>query len=228
MNIREFNTLREFARDTIPMLLLENGGCMQKDELHQHVERLYLQGRPMPGELARIQTSGCRAARNSIAWALSDLVVQGVLAPSSGRTVVCLPGAERARAKAANGAPRDERMPHEERVKARAESRLRARRAWARKHRVPFDDSLIGTAGDQIERQGFRCAATHIPFDLDDVGDGAGASHYAPSPDRIVPALGYVAGNVRYVLWMVNRAKGRMTEEQFHSMCRAIAARCPP
>jgi hypothetical protein len=225
MKVREFNTLRDFARDTIPTLLLGSGGCMQKLELHEHVERLYLQGRPMPEELARTQTSGCRVARNSIAWALSDLVVQGERAPSSGRTVVCLAGAERVRAKAANGASREERTSHEERIKARAESRLRARRGWARKHGVPFDDSLIGTAGEQVERQGFRCAATNIPFDLDNVGDGAGASHYAPSPDRIVPALGYVAENVRYVLWMVNRAKGRMTERQFQEMCRAIAFR---
>jgi hypothetical protein len=60
---------------------------------------------------------------------------------------------------------------------------------------------------------------TGVPFDLDCVGDGAGASHFAPSPDRIVPAGGYVPGNVRWVLWMVNRAKSRMTEEQFRSMC---------
>ena len=55
-------------------------------------------------------------------------------------------------------------------------------------------------------------AATGIPFNLDEIGEGAGASHFAPSPDRIVPSRGYVPGNVRRVLWMVNRAKSRMTE----------------
>ena len=101
----------------------------------------------------------------------------------------------------------------------------RACRGRAHKEGVPFDEAFIAATADQIKRQEFRCAATGIPFDLDEIGEGAGASHFAPSPDRIVPSLGYVPGNVRWVLWMVNRAKGRMTEAQFHKMCQAIAAR---
>jgi hypothetical protein len=113
----------------------------------------------------------------------------------------------------------------EDRVTARALERARACRGRAYKERVPFDEAFVVAAADEIKRQEFRCAATGIPFDLDEVGEGAGASHFAPSPDRIVPSRGYVPGNVRWVLWMVNRAKSRMTEAQFLQMCRAIALR---
>lgn len=45
------------------------------------------------------------------------------------------------------------------------------------------------------------------------------------SIDKIVPKLGYVKGNVQWVCWAVNRAKGDMTERDFLSMCRAITGR---
>jgi hypothetical protein len=94
--MREFGTLRQFALNTIPTLLKERGGCMDKATMHAHIEREYLQGRPMPEELQRINGAGCRAARNSIAWAMSQLVVRRVLLPSAGRPIVCLVSASRA------------------------------------------------------------------------------------------------------------------------------------
>ena len=33
---------------------------------------------------------------------------------------------------------------------------------------------------------------------------------------------GYVPGNVQWVSWRVNRAKGEQTQEQFLEMCRAV------
>jgi hypothetical protein len=54
---------------------------------------------------------------------------------------------------------------------------------------------------------------------------GAGGTHLAPSPDRIVPELGYVRGNVRWFLWAVNRAKGEMPDDLFVDICTAVAAR---
>jgi hypothetical protein len=76
----------------------------------------------------------------------------------------------------------------------------------------------------RISEQGYRCALTHIPFDVDYRTEGAGGTHLAPSPDRIEPGRGYVPGNVRWVLWAINRAKGEMPDELFLRICCAIAA----
>lgn len=42
------------------------------------------------------------------------------------------------------------------------------------------------------------------------------------SLDKIRPEQGYVVGNVQWVAWAVNRAKGDMEEEVFLDMCRQI------
>lgn len=225
--MKTFADLRLFARDTIPLLLLEAGGEMSKEQMHQLVERLYAQGKPMPEELDCVSASGTQVKRNAVAWAMRDLVMDGILERSSGRSTVRLSGPKKQAPADGQSSPGEVSHSHEERLKARAGVRAAACRARARKERVPFDESIVASAGEQIERQRYRCSVTGIPFNLDEVGEGAGGSHYAPSPDRVVPSLGYVAGNVRWVLWMVNRAKGRMTEEQFLDMCRAAAARPP-
>ena len=220
-----FAELRDFARDTIPALLLEAGGQMNKEQMHARVEHLFIGDRPWPDELNRIQKGGCTVRRNAIAWAMATLVMDGVLRPSMGQPVVRLAGLDTEPRKATRATAPSAHPTHEARVKARALERARDCRGRACKEGVPFDEAFVVSAGDEIERQEFRCAATGIPFDLDEIGEGAGASHFAPSPDRIVPARGYVPGNVRWVLWMVNRAKSRMTEDQFLKMCRAIAER---
>lgn len=43
------------------------------------------------------------------------------------------------------------------------------------------------------------------------------------SIDKIIPELGYVEGNVQWVAWAVNRAKGDMDEQTFIRMCSAVA-----
>ena len=42
------------------------------------------------------------------------------------------------------------------------------------------------------------------------------------SLDKIIPELGYIEGNVQWVAWAVNRAKGDMDEAVFIDMCRQI------
>ena len=42
------------------------------------------------------------------------------------------------------------------------------------------------------------------------------------SIDKIKPELGYVEGNVQWVAWAVNRAKGDLDEELFIKMCSAV------
>ena len=42
------------------------------------------------------------------------------------------------------------------------------------------------------------------------------------SLDKIIPELGYVTGNVQWVAWAVNRAKGDMSGEIFLDMCEKV------
>ena len=87
-----FAELRDFARDTIPALLLEADGRMDKQQMHARVEHLFIGDRPWPEELNRIQQGGCTARRNAIAWAMARLVMDGVLSPSMGQPSVSLAG----------------------------------------------------------------------------------------------------------------------------------------
>jgi len=42
------------------------------------------------------------------------------------------------------------------------------------------------------------------------------------SIDKLQPKLGYTQGNVQWVAWAVNRAKGDLDEELFIQMCKAV------
>ena len=46
------------------------------------------------------------------------------------------------------------------------------------------------------------------------------------SLDKIDPNKGYAKGNVQWLCWAVNRAKGEMSEDEFLKMCRIITERC--
>lgn len=46
------------------------------------------------------------------------------------------------------------------------------------------------------------------------------------SLDKIDPSLGYTKGNVQWVSWAVNRAKGEMSHNEFLNMCRVITEKC--
>jgi hypothetical protein len=50
-------------------------------------------------------------------------------------------------------------------------------------------------------------------------------SMYIGSIDRVRPELGYVKGNVQWVSWQVNRAKGEYPLEDLITMCRAVVER---
>lgn len=45
------------------------------------------------------------------------------------------------------------------------------------------------------------------------------------SLDCIIPAKGYTLGNVQWLSWRVNRAKGDLTNNEFKDMCRAVIER---
>ena len=70
------------------------------------------------------------------------------------------------------------------------------------------------------KKQEGRCVYTGVKL-------GLKKGHPATiSIDKIVPAKGYVRGNVQWVCWAVNRAKGDLTEATFLKMCKTITERC--
>lgn len=68
------------------------------------------------------------------------------------------------------------------------------------------------------ERQEGRCALTGA--ELGYIGSGFSAA----SIDRIDPRRGYTADNIQWVCWRANDAKSAMTNDDFLTMCAAVAA----
>ena len=46
------------------------------------------------------------------------------------------------------------------------------------------------------------------------------------SIDKIVPSLGYTKGNVQWVTWSVNRAKGDLDTEELVQLCKDVIEKC--
>lgn len=85
-------------------------------------------------------------------------------------------------------------------------------KARAAKKGVPFDiDTLY-----MLSIYTGICALTGLPLVME-----KGSLDIA-SIDRIVPEKGYTKGNVRWVSWKVNRAKGEMSDSDLISLCRAV------
>lgn len=85
----------------------------------------------------------------------------------------------------------------------------------ARKKELPFDLTV-----EHLESIWTgRCAITDLPMR---VSKGNGPGIFSPSIDRIVPELGYVAGNVRFVIHAVNSMKNNGTDEDVVMIARAI------
>jgi hypothetical protein len=51
---------------------------------------------------------------------------------------------------------------------------------------------------------------------------GKRAADFSPSLDRIIPALGYVKGNVRIISWRANYLKNNGTADEFEAIARYI------
>lgn len=65
-------------------------------------------------------------------------------------------------------------------------------------------------------KQNRSCALTGAPLSL--ITDNP----LCLSLDQIDPRKGYVAGNVQWLAWCVNRAKGDLSTEHFYEMCDAV------
>lgn len=87
---------------------------------------------------------------------------------------------------------------------------------------VPYDidGDYLGQLWDKQEG---CCAVSGMELDLE-MSDKYLTNPQAPSVDRIIPALGYVRGNVRIVCYQVNMALSEYGEEQLIKMCKAIVA----
>lgn len=64
----------------------------------------------------------------------------------------------------------------------------------------------------------FKCAISKLPINM------LKGSLDVASLDCIEPKLGYVKGNIQWVSWRVNRAKGEQSQDDFISMCKAVVA----
>jgi len=70
-----------------------------------------------------------------------------------------------------------------------------------------------------------RCAVTNLEFRLG--LRESGPKFFSPSIDRIVPALGYVPDNCRFILWAVNAMKYDGTDADMYALAEAILATKP-
>ena len=67
-----------------------------------------------------------------------------------------------------------------------------------------------------FKEQGRVCALTKAPLVIE-------TSHpLCLSLDQKDPAKGYVAGNVQWLAWCVNRAKGDLSLDHFYEMCEVV------
>lgn len=94
--------------------------------------------------------------------------------------------------------------------------------ARARSEGVPFEHDFNLGLPELLAQQDWRCTMTRIPFSVAKTSQGAGGRDYAPSPDRIDPTKGYTAANVQWILWCINRAKGRMPVHHFERVFLAL------
>ena len=80
------------------------------------------------------------------------------------------------------------------------------RAKWrAREFNIPFGldrDEVLAI----LDKQDWRCAVSGIEFDLQRTNGNGRANPFGPSIDRIIPADGYRAGNIRIVCNIVNFA----------------------
>jgi hypothetical protein len=94
---------------------------------------------------------------------------------------------------------------------------LGVRQAHAKKRGIPF---ALKVADARAVWTG-RCAVTGLPFDLRLKPGKKGPRPFSPSLDRIRPEVGYVSGNIRFVLQCVNAFRSTMSD----SLMKKVAAK---
>jgi hypothetical protein len=93
--------------------------------------------------------------------------------------------------------------------------------ARAVKNGIPCDLTAADLQ-ELFDRQDGRCAICGIAFDFSSDRGPNERLPFAPSVDRIVPALGYVRGNVRLTTVVANYAMSDWGEEPVRRFARAL------
>lgn len=70
-----------------------------------------------------------------------------------------------------------------------------------------------------LQKQDYKCALTGTELSFEK------RNPQVLSLDKLVPSHGYTQGNVQWVSWAANRAKGDLTMTEFITMCQAVV-RC--
>ena len=96
-----------------------------------------------------------------------------------------------------------------------------AQRTAAKKRKIAWELDIDATIA-KILRQG-RCKLSGVKF-VYKAGTPQKKNLACPSIDRIDSRKGYVPGNVMFVCWEVNDAKGDRSLYQFKKMCARVAA----
>jgi len=108
-------------------------------------------------------------------------------------------------------------IPLEDRLTVSAIShRLVCAKVRAKKYGGPMPDIDRDYLYELFKKQKGRCALTGVPMKVEK------KAITCLSLDQIDSNLGYVKGNVQWVAWAANRAKGDMSHEVFVDMCRQV------
>ena len=86
---------------------------------------------------------------------------------------------------------------------AKAKTMMSAAKSRAKKKGIPYALGVAERRSIESSLMSGRCDLSGCPF---------GTGPFAPSLDRIVPARGYVPGNVRVVILLMNVALGNWGE----------------
>lgn len=97
-----------------------------------------------------------------------------------------------------------------------------AARHRAKRTGLPFDIDAYAI-DELLVIQKWRCAVSGIELVAPSIKSKSGRSPFGPSLDRIIPALGYVEGNLRITCNMVNFAINEWGVESLHKLVRAMS-----
>ena len=116
-----------------------------------------------------------------------------------------------------NGTGVFKKIPKEERLLCSAISeRLTQAKERARKFSQPEPDIDKEYLYQVFQDQKGLCALSGVLMKIEK------RAISCLSLDQITPGVGYVKGNIQWVAWAANRAKGDMSQDMFVDMCRQI------
>lgn len=99
--------------------------------------------------------------------------------------------------------------------------RRKVSNANARAKKGDYDFNISFEYAYEIwKNQNGLCALSGIPLSIE-IGD-----NHVASLDKIDPNKGYIEGNIQWLSWSVNRAKGDLTTLEFINMCKKVIGTC--